>query len=159
MDPELKQALRRLAEGRHPEFDWPISANHVTHVSYVGIRGRKGAVQARVVHPPRFGEHVRWMQFHKKTCDFTYSYYEVVQVQWDARDNYQYLYSPGSEGEGYLTVFVKPVKKGPGETFDRAERAREKARWKRRRRASRASVETKVHGTSGEAADFRLSHR
>jgi hypothetical protein len=132
MDPELKQALWKLAEGRHPEFDWPISANHVTHVSYVGIRGRKKAVHSWVVHPPRIGEHIRWMKFHKKTCDFSFSYYEVVQVQWDVRDRYQHLYRPGEEGEGYLTVFVTPVKKSLGEAFDRAERAEDRARQKRR---------------------------
>ena len=26
MDPELKEALRKIAEGRHPIRDWPISA-------------------------------------------------------------------------------------------------------------------------------------
>lgn len=119
MDPELKQALRRLAEGRHPEFDWPISANRVTRVSYVGIRGRKRPVEARVVHPPRIGEHIRWMTFDKKTCDFRFSYYEVVQVQWDVRDRYQYLYRPGEEGEGYLTVFLRPLKSSLGRAFDR----------------------------------------
>ena len=65
MDSELKDALRKLAEGRHPEFDWPITANHVTHVNYVGITGRKGGVQARVIHPPRVGDHIRWMKFSK----------------------------------------------------------------------------------------------
>jgi hypothetical protein len=42
MDAELKEALRRMAEGRHPVHDWPIPANHSTLVSYVGITGRKG---------------------------------------------------------------------------------------------------------------------
>jgi hypothetical protein len=44
MDPDLKHALRRLAEGRHPDSDWPVTANHVTQVSYVGIKGRRGGL-------------------------------------------------------------------------------------------------------------------
>jgi hypothetical protein len=133
MDPELKQALHRLAEGKRMDMDWPAQANHVTDVTYVGIKGRKTPVRAWVIHIPRVGEHIRWMAFNKKTCDFHLSYYEVVQVLWDVRANYEYLYRPGAEGEGYLTVFVKPVKNSPGEVFDRAERRE----WRRRTSKSR----------------------
>jgi hypothetical protein len=66
------------------------------------------------------------------------SYYEVVQVQWDVRDARHYqFYRPGEEGECYLTVFVKPVKNGPGETFDRTQRAEERARQRPRRPGAR----------------------
>jgi GNAT superfamily N-acetyltransferase len=44
MDAELREALRRMAEGRHPVHDWPIRASHSTLVSYAGITGRKRAV-------------------------------------------------------------------------------------------------------------------
>jgi hypothetical protein len=77
MDAELKEALRRMAEGRHPVHDWPIRANHSTPVSHVGITGRKGAVQGRVVHPPRIGEHLRWLKFSKGDVRCRVSYYEV----------------------------------------------------------------------------------
>jgi hypothetical protein len=99
-----------------------MDANHVTHVSYVGIKGRKTPVRAWVIHVPRIGEHIRWMRWDEKKLDFHLGYYEVVQVLWDVRDRYQYLYRPGDEGEGYLTVFLKPVKKSLVEQLDRAER-------------------------------------
>ena len=66
MDAKTKKvALRRMTEGSHPHFDWPLTASHVTRVAYVGITGRRGAVQARVVHPPRTGEQIRWLRFSK----------------------------------------------------------------------------------------------
>jgi hypothetical protein len=135
MDPELKAALRRLAEGRHPEFDWKLTANRSTLVDYVGITGRKRPVQARVIHPPRIGDHIRWMKFSKGDARCWFTYYEVVSVQWDVRDAPHYhLYRPGEEAECYLTVFLKPLAGGPGEVFDRAERAADRERERRRRR-------------------------
>lgn len=110
-----------------------MTADHSTLVTYIGIIGRKRPVQGRVIHPPRIGEHIRWMSFNRRSLDFQYSYYEVVQVQWDVRDRYHYLYRPGEEGEGYLTVFLKPVKGGPGEALDRAELAEYRAKQRRRR--------------------------
>jgi len=124
MDAELKQALGRLAEERHPTHDWPVHARHVTLVEYLGIKGRSRPVRSWVVHPPRAGDHVRWMHFQTKTFDFTFTYYEVVQVLWDVRNNYKHLYAPGEEGESYLTVFLRPVKNSPGELLDRAVRGR-----------------------------------
>jgi hypothetical protein len=135
MDSELKDALRSLAEGRHPLHGWHTTASHITRVSYVGIAGRRGAVQAQVIHPPRIGEHIRWMKFSKGDVRCSVSYYEIVQVLWDVRDARHYsLYRPGEEGECYLTVFVKPVKRSPGEAFDRANHAQEKPRQRRRRK-------------------------
>jgi hypothetical protein len=139
MDTELMQVLRRLAEGKHPDHDWPMDANHVTHVSYVGIKGRKTPVRAWITHIPRVGEHVRWMKWVKKKLDFRFSYYEVVQVLWDVRDGYQYLYRPGDEGEGYLTVFLKPVKNSPGEALDREE-------GRKRRRGPRVLTSKFIEG-------------
>jgi hypothetical protein len=139
VDSEVKNALRKLAEGRHPEFNWPLTASHSTLVYYVGILGRKSAVQGRVIHPPRVGDHIRWMKFSKGDARCRITYYEVVQVQWDVRDARHYhMYIPGSEAEGYLTVFVKPVKGSPGELFDRAELAAD--RKKERRRRERAAA-------------------
>jgi hypothetical protein len=46
-----------------------MDANHVTHVSYVGIKGRKTPVRAWVIHVPRIGEHIRWMRWDKKKLD------------------------------------------------------------------------------------------
>lgn len=133
MDPELKSAFRKLAEGSHPDFDWPLTASHVTHVNYVGIKGRKGPVRKRVIFPPHIGEHIRWLQFSKGDARCRTTYYEVMQVQWDVRDARHYqFYRPGEEGEFYLTVFVRPVRNIPGEAFDRAQRAEEKARQRRR---------------------------
>ena len=138
MDPELKNAFRKLAVGRHPDFDWPLTASHVTYVEYVGIKERKGAVRKWVIFPPHIGEHIRWMKFSKGDSRCQITYYEVVQVQWDVRDaRHYYLYRPGEDGEGYLTVFVRPVKNSPGEAFDRAQRAEEKARQRRRQRTVR----------------------
>lgn len=140
MDLELKSALRKLAEGRHPDFDWPLTASHVTYVEYVGIKERKGAVRKRVIFPPHIGEHIRWMKFSKGDARCQITYYEVVQVQWEVRDARHYqFYRPGEEGECYVTVFVKPVSGSPGELFDRAERAsyREKERRRRLRHSAR----------------------
>jgi len=124
MDPELREALGRLAEGKHPQSNWPIHASQVTLAEYVGIKGRRRPVRAWVVHPPRVGDHIRWMHFRKKTYDFNFSYYEVVQVLWDAWNNYKYLYAPGEEGESYLTVFLRPVKNSPAELLDRTRQGR-----------------------------------
>lgn len=103
-------------------------------VTYVGIVGRKTPVLGRVYHPPHVGEHIRLMTFKRPTFDCRYSYYEIVQVQWDVRHRYSYAYRAGEEGEGYLTVFLRPVKGGPGEVFDRAEAAADRERERRRRR-------------------------
>jgi hypothetical protein len=137
---ELKEALGTLADGKHPVHGWRIRANHATLVDYVGITGRRGRVRNWVVHPPRIGDHIRWMHFKKKALDFAFSYYEVVNVLWDVRSNYNYMYLPGEEAEPYLTVFVRPVKNSPGQEQDRAEhrewRRREARRRARKRRSS-----------------------
>lgn len=111
-----------------------MTANDTTLVTYVGIAGRKRAVPGRVIHPPQVGEHIRWMTFSRRTFDFRFTYYEVIQVQWDVRDRYHYLYRPGEEGEGYLTVFLKRASGSPGEAFDRAERAADRAKQRRRQK-------------------------
>jgi hypothetical protein len=87
MSPEIMQGLERLAEGEHPAHNWPIRASQVTMVEYVGIKGRRRPVHARLVHPPRVGDHIRWMHFRKKSLDFSFSYHEVTQVLWDVRSN------------------------------------------------------------------------
>jgi hypothetical protein len=57
-----------------------------------------------VVHPPRVGDHIRWMKFSKGDARCQLSYYEVA-VQWDVRDARHYeFYRPGDDGECYLTV-------------------------------------------------------
>jgi hypothetical protein len=94
------------------------------------------------------------MTFSKKSCDFRYSYCKIVQVQRDVRDRYQYLYRPGEERERYLTVFVKPVKNGLGEVFDRADRAERKAR-QRRRRDSRSRAEDHAPKPNGDESPER----
>jgi hypothetical protein len=114
---------RRYVSGNGMVISHRVTASHITRAIYVGIKGRKKPVRAFVVHPPRIGERIRWMTFNTKTCDFRLSYYEVVQVQWDVRDLYQYMYRPGDEAEDYLTIFLKPVKNSPGE-LDRANRGR-----------------------------------
>lgn len=116
-----------------------MTDNQFTLVNYVGITGRKGAVWGRVFHPPRVGDHLRWMKFSKGDAHCRVSYYEVVGVQWDVRDaRHYYLYRPGDEGECYVTVFVKPVRGSPGEICDGAERAAHRARERRRRKQAAA---------------------
>jgi hypothetical protein len=127
MDPELKDALRKIAEGTHPDLNL-ADQGEPRHARQLRRHHRQeGEVRSWVIHPPRSGEHLRWMTFGKDGLPNRITYYEVVQVQWDVRDRYQYLYRPGDEGGGYLTVFVTRVKNGPAETFDRAERAQSTA--------------------------------
>lgn len=154
MYPELKTMLTRIADGRHPEFDWPTRANHITDVSFVGIRGRKWSVESRVIHPPRIGEHIGWLTFGKEGLLVRTSYYEVVQqVQWDIRDRYQYRYRPGEEAECYLTVFVKPMKKSIGELYDRLRDADERAKQKRRAKALARRSARRTQASARNRAD------
>jgi hypothetical protein len=135
MDPEMMQAIRRLADGKDPIRDWPLRANHVTDVAFVGIRGRKGPVHKWVIHPPRIGEHIQLYRLSKDASRSEQTYYEVIDVVWEVRDGPHYtLYRPGDEAEWTAMVFVKPVKNSLGQQFDRAQRAEWAA--KRRRRAA-----------------------
>ncbi len=59
---------------------------------------------------PRIGEHIRWLKFSKGDARFWITYYDGGTCETHSTTTYR----PGEEGEGYLTVFVKPVKGSPG---------------------------------------------
>lgn len=144
MNHDVLEALETMAQGKSPKSGWYIRASHSTLVEYVGITGRSRPVQNLVVHPPRIGDHIRWMHHRTKTCDFVLTYYEVANVLWDVRSNYNYMYLPGEEGEGFLTVFLKPVKDCPGEQLDRAERQKQRQQESRRRARQRRLAKRKA---------------